>query len=249
MMLDVLKELTASVEHNEPTALATVVQVDGASPAKVGATILLRGDGTTVGTAGGGRLEQAILADARTALAEGKSRLTHYTLREEGDDAIGVLCGGEVRVFVQVFVPRPTLLIVGGGHIGQPLADMARVLNYAVRLVDVREERGTRLDPASVTPHTHIVLITEDYVSDEAALRALIESPAPYIGMIGSRRKCRMVLDHLRADGVPEDLLARVRAPIGLDLGGTTPAEIALAVLAEIEMARHQGCAESRSKR
>ncbi len=106
----------------------------------------------------------------------------------------------------------------GGGHIGRPLAEMARVLNYDVRLVDVREERGTPLDPASVTAQTFIVLITEDYVSDEAALRAIIESPAPYIGMIGSRRKCRMVLEHLRADGVADNLLARVRAPIGLDL-------------------------------
>ena len=159
-----------------------------------------------------------------------------------------MLCGGEVRVFIEVFAPRPTLLIVGGGHIGRPLADIARVLNFDVGLVDVREELGTRLDPASVTPHTYIVLITEDYVSDEAALRAVIESPAPYIGMIGSRRKCRMVLEHLHADGVAEDLLARVRAPIGLDLGGATPAEIALAILAEIEMVRHQGVAISRSE-
>lgn len=246
-MLDVLKELTTSVEHNEPAALATVVQVNGASPAKVGAKILLRGDGSTVGTAGGGRLEQTILADARAALSEGKSRLTHYTLREEGDDAIDVLCGGEVRVFIEVFAPRPTLLIVGGGHVGKPLAEIARLLNYDVRVVDVRAERGNTLDPTAVTAHTSIVLITEDHVADETALRAVIESPAPYIGMIGSRRKCRMVLEHLRVDGVAEDLLVRVRAPIGLDLGGTTPAEIALAILAEIEMVRHQGCAESRS--
>jgi xanthine dehydrogenase accessory factor len=247
-MLNILQQLVAAVERNEPAALATVVEVVGASPAKVGAKILMRGDGATVGTAGGGRLEQAIVADARAALAEGKSRLTHYTLREEGDDAIGVLCGGEVRVFIEVFAPRPTLLIVGGGHIGKPLAEMAHLLNYEVRVVDVRDERGGALDPASITPHTYIVLVTEDYVSDEAALRTVIESPAPYIGMIGSRRKCRMVLEHLRADGVADDLLARVRAPIGLDLGGTTPAEIALAILAEIEMARHQGRAESRSK-
>lgn len=86
-MLEVLKELSARVEHDEPAALATVVEVDGASPAKVGATVLVRGDGTTVGTVGGGRLEQTILADARAALSDGKSRLTHYTLREEGDDA------------------------------------------------------------------------------------------------------------------------------------------------------------------
>lgn len=247
-MLDVLRELVGLIERNRSAALATVVQVAGASPAKIGAKILLRDDGSTVGTAGGGRLEQAILAEARAALDEGKSRLAHYTLREEGDAAIGVLCGGEVRVFIEVFAPRPTLLIVGGGHIGRPLTDMARVLNYDVSLVDVREELGTRLDPESVTPHTCIVLITEDYVSDEAALRAVIESPAPYIGMIGSRRKCRMVLEHLHADGVAEDLLARVRAPIGLNLGGTTPAEIALAILAEIEMVRHQGVAISRSE-
>ena len=269
--MDVLQELVTAREHNKPTALATVVEVSGASPAKVGAKILVRADGTTVGTVGGGRLEQAIVADARAALSEGQSRLTHYTLREEGDDAIGVLCGGEVRVFIEVFAPRPTLLIVGGGHVGKPLAEMARLLNYDVRVVDARAERSSALDSVSVnddassrrsddnssfrlmredvSAHTYIVLVTEDYVTDEAALRAVIESPAPYIGMIGSRRKCRMVLEHLRADGVAEHLLTRVRAPIGLDLGGTTPAEIALAILAEIEMARHQGCDESRSTR
>ncbi len=248
-MLEVWKELTARIENDEPAALATVVEVNGASPAKVGAALLVRGDGTTVGTVGGGRLEQTIQADARAALSEGKSRLAHYTLREEGDDAIGVLYGGEVRVFLQVFSPRPTLLIVGGGHIGKPLAELARLLNYDVRVVDVRAERGQSLDLAEVSAHTYIVLITEDHEADEAALRAVIESPAPYIGMIGSRRKCRTVLDHLRADHVAEELLARVHAPIGLDLGGTTPAEVALAILAEIEMVRHQGCAEARGRR
>lgn len=247
-MLDVLKELVATMEHNESAALAIVVEVNGASPAKVGAKILVRGDGTTVGNAGGGRLEQTIIADARAALDEGKSRLTQYTLREEGEGAIGVLCGGAVRVFIEVFAPRPTLLIAGGGHIGRPLAEIARVLNYEVCVVDARAERGTRLDPVSVTAHTYIVLITEDHVADEAALRTVIESPALYIGMIGSRRKCRLVLEHLRADCVAETLLARVRAPIGLDLGGTTPAEIALAILAEIEMVRHQGVAKPRSE-
>ncbi len=248
-MLIVLKELAASVERDETAALATVVEVTGASPAKVGAKILVRADGTIVGTAGGGRLEQSIVADARVALKKGQSRLVHYILREDGDGAIGVLCGGEVRVFVEALAPRPTLLVVGGGHIGKPLAEMARVLDYDVQIVDVSAERGGAFDPGSVTDHTYIVLITEDHIADEAALRAVIQSPAAYIGMIGSRRKCRLVLEHLRADGVAEQLLQRVRAPIGLDLGGTTPAEIALAILAEVEMARHQGCAASRSMR
>ena len=163
-------------------------------------------------------------------------------------ELIGGWWTGSLALFIEVFAPRPMLLIVGGGYIGRPLAEMARVLNYDVRVVDARDERSTVLDPASVTGYTYIVLVTEDHVSDEVALRALIDSPAPYIGMIGSRRKCRMVLEHLRADGIAENLLARVHAPIGLDLGGTTPAEIALAILAEIEMVRHRGCAEPRSK-
>ncbi len=248
MKSDVWREILAALERNEPAALATIVEVSGAAPITVGARLLLKGDGSTVGNAGGGGLEQAIIADLRTALDENRSRLTHYVLREKGDDAIGVLCGGEVRVFIEVFAPRPTLLIVGGGHIGQPLAEMARVLSYDVRVVDVRAERGAPLDPAGVTAHTYIVLITEDHVADEAALRAVIESPAPYIGMIGSRRKCGLVLERLRTDGLPLALLARVRAPIGLDLGGRAPAEIALAILAEIEMVRHGGSAEPRGR-
>jgi xanthine dehydrogenase accessory factor len=240
-MPDVLKELAAATDRNEPVALATVVEVTGSSPAKVGAKFLVRADGTTIGTAGGGKLEETIIADARAALGEGRSRLTHYALREQGDAGIGTLCGGEVRVFIEVFAPRPQLLIVGGGHVGRPLAELARVLGYDVHVVDVRPERGAPLDPSVVTDRTYIVLVTEDHVNDEAALRALIASPAPYIGLIGSRRKCELILGHLRADGITEDLLARVRAPVGLDLGGTTPAEIALAILAEIELARHGG--------
>ena len=243
-MLDVLKTLTNALEHNQPVVLATIVQVEGASPAAVGMKILVHPDGNAVGNVGGGLLEQAIHKDALAAFQEGQSRFTHYALREEGRDAIGTLCGGEVQVFIEVFMPKPTLLIVGGGHVGQPLAEMARLLGYEVRLGDVRAERGQSFDPASITANTFVVIMTEDAVSDEAILRAALPTPAPYIGMIGSQRKCQIVLSHLRADAVEESLIARVRAPIGLNLGGRQPAEVALAVLVEIEMVRHHGSAE-----
>jgi xanthine dehydrogenase accessory factor len=106
-------------------ALATVVEVKGASPAQVGFKLLVRPDGSAVGNLGGGALEQRVREEAVTALHEGHSRLAHYVLRKEGEDAVGMLCGGEVTVFVEVCQPAPTLLIVGGGHIGQPLAEMA----------------------------------------------------------------------------------------------------------------------------
>jgi len=242
-MLDVLHELTTAIERQEPVALATVVEVKGASPAQVGFKLLVRPDGRIAGNLGGGALEQRVREEALAALQEGRSRLVHYTLREEGSDAVGMLCGGEVTVFVEVYQPVPILLIVGGGHIGQPLAEMARIVGFQVQVVDVRPERATvpQLDPATITPWTYVVLITEDHVTDERALRQVLDTPAAYVGMIGSRRKVGIVFDHLRAEGVSEERLARVHAPIGLDLGGRSPAEIALAILAEVVQVRYGG--------
>ncbi len=248
-MLDVLRELAVAIEQRQPVALATVIETKGASPAQVGFKLLVTADGSKVGNIGGGALEQQVRQEALQAIAEGCPRMAHYALKEEGPDAIGVLCGGEAMVFIEPYLPRPVLLIVGGGHIGRPLAELGRVLDYDVRVADVRPDRATvpQLDPAAVTDDTYIVLITENHATDERALRAVIHTPAAYIGMIGSRRKVGTVLEHLRADGVSEERLAQVRAPIGLDLGGREPAEIALAILAEIEMVRHGGCARPRS--
>jgi len=215
----------------------------------VGFKLLVYADGRKAGNVGGGALEERVRQEAVQAIAEGRPRIVHYRLAEEGPDAIGMLCGGEASVFIEPYLPRPVLLIVGGGHIGRPLAELARVLNYEVSVVDVKPDRATvpQLDPATITANTYIVLITEDHVTDEQALRAVIGTPAAYIGMIGSRRKVGTILSHLRADNVPEERLARVRAPIGLDLGGREPAEIALAILAEIEMVRHGGSGRPRS--
>jgi xanthine dehydrogenase accessory factor len=119
-----------------------------------------------------------------------------------------------------------------------------------VQVVDVRPERADRpqLAPETITADSYVVLITEDHVTDEQALRDVLPTPAAYIGMIGSRRKIGTIIDHLRADGFPDQQLGRVRAPIGLDLGGRAPAEIALAILAEIEMVRQGGSGQPRSE-
>jgi xanthine dehydrogenase accessory factor len=246
---DVLDALRAATAEAAPVALATVVDVQGASPARAGFKLLVRGDGSCLGNVGGGALEQRVREDAVAALAGGQPRLAHYRLTEAGPDALGMLCGGEVTVFIEPFLPKPTLLIVGGGHIGRPLADLAHIVGYAVQVVDVRPERGDRpqFDPTAVTSLTYVVLITEDHVTDEAALRQALPTPAPYIGMIGSLRKIGILLGHLRAEGMGEEALARVRAPIGLDTGGREPSEIALAILTEIECVRHGGSGRPRS--
>jgi xanthine dehydrogenase accessory factor len=196
--------------------LATVVKVRGASPAKVGTQIVLLEDGTTTGTVGGRKLKSVILDDARLTLTESLPRLPKYSLTEKGVDAVGTLCGREVRVFIQPFVPPPQLIIVGSGHIGRPLKGMGEAAGFDVPVVEAEAGRANVQGLASVhlTSDSFIVLITIDHVSDEAALRQVIHSPVHYIGMIGSRHKCETNLGHLRVDGISEDALKHVYAQL-----------------------------------
>jgi xanthine dehydrogenase accessory factor len=242
--------LAEAIQNKQPATLATVIEAKGSTPAKVGAQIILLADGATAGTVGGGKLEAAILNDAKAAFSDGLPKLAHYRLTEQGEDAVGTLCGGEVNVFIQPFRPPPQLIIVGGGHIGHPLKTMGEAAGFDVMVVDVEPGRADVPELASVhlTTDSYIVLITTDHISDEAALRQVIASPARYIGMIGSRRKCETILGHLRADGISDEALARVYAPIGLDLGGPTPEEIAVSILAEVIAVRRGGKVSVRSR-
>lgn len=249
-MSQAILNLSAAITEKRPAVLATVVEVKGASPAKVGAQIVLLDNGTSAGTVGGGKLEASILEDARLALTDGLPRLTHYSLTEEGPDAIGTMCGGEVSVFIQPFLPSPQLIIVGGGHIGRPLKVMAETAGFEVIVVDVEPGRADvpELESVPLTADSFLVLITTDHISDEAALRQVVYSPVRYIGMIGSRHKCESIMEHLRVDGISEAALTRVYAPIGLDLGGPTPEEIAVAILAEVVAVRKGGSGGFRSR-
>lgn len=240
-MSKALLVLANAIERKETAVLATVVEISGASPIKPGAQMTLLADGQTVGTVGGGNLEAAIIADAIQAQQTGHPHLAHYALTTDGPDAIDALCGGDVKVFLQPYLPPPRLVIVGGGQIGRPLQAIGALLDFDVDVVDVQPDRHTAHDLSAVTftPDTYVVLITTDYVSDEAALRTVLQTPARYIGMIGSRAKCSAILAKLTTEGHDETNLQRIHAPIGLHLGGPTPAEIALAILSEIVAVRY----------
>lgn len=213
--------------------------------------MLVLGDGETVETIGGGALEKQVIADALTCLASGVSRTERYELRAQGDHALGTLCGGEATVFLEAHVPDRTLLIVGAGHVGRSLCRCAKLLDYQVVVLDPREDMVTperypeadRLicgDPAhtadlfTISSTTHVVIVTHGHQLDTDALLSVIDSPAAYIGMMGSATKVRTVLAQLREAGVDPGLLDRVHAPIGLDIGAETPAELALCIMAEI---------------
>lgn len=241
-MSNVIHSLSQTMAEKKRAVLATVVNVDGSSPAKVGAQILLFADGTTAGTIGGGKLEADVLKAAQQALESMTPSVHHFGLRETGKDAIGMICGGEVTVFVHPYAPPPQLIIVGGGHIGRPLKIMGEAAGFEVTVVDVQGAKGqvTSLDQVPLNADSYVVIITTGHASDEAALRIALGSAAPYIGMIGSMTKCKTIFQHLKADGYQESDLARVYAPIGLDLGGDAPQEIAVAILAEVIACRHK---------
>jgi len=239
---------------------ATVVRDAGSVPRHAGAKMLVFPDGRTSGTVGGGIFEQLVVRDALAALSAGQSVTKSYSFNPKGtaQDAFGAVCGGRAEVFMEVILPPDRLLIVGGGHCGRALAQAASLLDFSIVVADDREEYSRPLDYAfagveavmhlppdfrglpAADAHTYVALVSKGFPTDEAALRRVIDSPAAYVGMIGSLKKRDTVFNRLRADGVDEALLDRVHAPIGLEIGSDTPAEIAVSILAEIIKVRAQ---------
>jgi len=252
--MDLYRLLADAVDQGKSAALATLIRAEGATPRQVGTKMIVYGDGQIKGTIGGGEMETLVIQGAVDAIRHGTSRLLHYELRDQNAGDPGI-CGGEVDVFVDVIQPRPVLLVVGAGHVAMPVAEMGHICGFRVVVVDDRPDMLTEerfphvedrlvgeivetLQEIPITSLYHIVIVTRGHAHDEDALRAVMGSPATYLGMIGSRRKVQTIFDRLRAAGVDEAQLRRVHAPIGLDIGAETPAEIALSILAEIVMLR-----------
>ena len=244
-------EATAEVldaqEARHPMAL--VVGVSG-SPELVGARVVVRqakgGAKSLVGSFG-----DAVLDDG--ALALGTQRLEEHRASTKGLYELKSASGSTVQVYVEVHYPQPDLVIVGAGHIAQPLCSTGALMGFRVIVVDDRPDFATRerfpeaerivrvdfMDPfADIPIHStsHIVLVTRGHKYDFECLRHLLKTEVepPYVGMIGSRRRIRAAFSQLQGEGMPKDRLSRVRAPVGLDIGAETPVEIAVAVAAEI---------------
>jgi xanthine dehydrogenase accessory factor len=202
-------------------------------------------------------LDSVLINAARDALHEKRSRLRSFEASDAGATMVGAQ-EGNLDVFLEVLARAPRLIVVGAGHIAVPLAALAKLLEFNVTVVDDRvdfanHERFPDADTILLGPYretvrslsvdedTYAVLVTRGHVHDQACLEELLQSQVAYIGMIGSKRRIRTVLDHLHDQGIGDDKLTRVWAPVGLDLGSQTPAEIALAIMAEIVKVRRGG--------
>lgn len=240
-MHHIFDRLQAAIQAEKAVALATITRGQ-----MVGAKMLVFDDSTVEGTLGDPEMERAVAADARELLAMGSSRSRTYQTAG----------GAEVEVFIEVYPSPPTLLIFGGVHTAIPLTRFAKELGFRVRIVDPRGVFATRerfpeadevliehpedfLARTKLDSSSYVVILTHDPKFDEPALLAALDSDARYIGAIGSRQTNAARMERLRRRGIPEAKLERVHAPIGLNIGAQTPAEVALAIMAEIIAAKY----------
>jgi len=255
-----LKELLQLQDAGESIVLATVVKARGSVPRHAGSKMLVYPDRSIKGTIGGGEMESRVVEEAMAALQDGRPRLLPYTLVDpkRGDPG---LCGGEVEIYIEPYNPAPTVLVVGCGHVGRAVTHLAGWLGFRVAVSDDRAEMATpevtpgadlylpgpfdqTLERFQITGNTYIVLVTRNVVLDREILPLLLDTPAPYIGVIGSRRRWRETRRLLLEDGLTEDQIDRFHSPIGLDLKAETPEEIGMSIMAEIVMVRRGGGGE-----
>lgn len=259
--LAVYKALVEAQKNGIPSVLATVIETQGSMPRHEGSKMIVYEDGTIVGTIGGGAMESSVIKTALEVLSTGKARTESYTLNslEAGDPGI---CGGTAKIFIEPLELPPTLLIIGGGHVGKATAELGKWMGFRVILSDDRPQFCSPdyvadLDgyivapPDEVTAHitvnhnTYVVAVTRGLPIDGKLFPPLLATSATYIGLIGSRRRWALTREMLKSDyGVTDADLERIHSPIGLELEAETPKEIAISIISEIIMIRRGGTGE-----
>jgi len=256
MNKEVFAAVAEALDKGEPAALVTIVSTTGSTPQRVGAKMLVFPDGRLVGTIGGGCYENDAFWKAREAITTRKPQLVHYELDDDFAQETGLICGGQMSVYIEPIEPSPELYVIGAGHVGYHLATMAQDVGFQVHVVDDREKFASRerfpnaaevvtediptwLERTPLPAHAYVVIVTRGHNNDLDALRALAARDLRYLGLIGSRAKVARITDQLLSEGLPADALKQVHAPINLDIGAVTPQEIAVSILAELIAVKH----------
>ena len=249
-MGDLYEDILQIRSRGEAAALATMISVEGSTPRKQGAKMLICESGQTEGTIGGGLMEKIVCEEAEKVIENGISKLVHVDLT--GKEPEDMICGGLATVYIEAIIPKPVIYIMGAGHIGSCLVKIAKMLDYRVVVCDNRSEyanserfpeadeiRANEYDQIfpqlSVGMSACIVIVTHKHTHDQLVLQWALGTKAKYIGMIGSKRKKEQVFNNLIAAGFSkEDIEKRVYSPVGLDIGAETPAEISISIIAQI---------------
>ena len=249
--MDVFDELVRLRNLGQKCALATIVGVRGSIPSFQTAKLLVREDGSMAGTIGGGCVEAEVWNAAREVIQTEKPRNMSFSLGQDAAYDNGLICGGQLEVFVECITPQPAALIFGGGHISKSLAKVLDLAGFRVSVIDNREAYANRerfpeaadvyaeeyedvYPKLSVNESTYIVIVTRGHRDDMRVLRWAVDTRARYIAMIGSKRKTIGVIKELEKEGIPRAAFDRVYAPMGLEIGAISPEEIAISVGAEM---------------
>ncbi len=235
----------------EPAAMVTVVATEGSTPQKAGARMVVFGDGRIVGTIGGGCLEAEMSWRAREAIGGRRPKLVSYDLTPDQAGEDGLVCGGRMQVFIEPIEGTPVLCLFGAGHVAQPLAGMAKACGFRVEIADDRVKFANRerfpgadaivIDDFTAAaarmtlgPNSYAIVVTRGHKGDAEALQTVLGRGLRFVGLLGSRPKVVHIFAALEEKGVPREELARVHAPLGLEIGAQTPEEIAVSILAEM---------------
>ena len=251
MSQEVFEALNQALERGEEAALVTIVSAQGSTPQRVGAKMLVFPDGRIVGTIGGGCYENDAFWKAKEAIQTRKPLLVKYDLNDDFAQEAGLVCGGQMQVYIEPLESTPRLYVIGAGHVGFHLAKLATTIGFRIHVLDDREkfaneERFPQADEvvvetipdwlghADIPSSAYVVIVTRGHRHDLDALRALAVRDLRYLGLIGSKAKVKRIYDALLAEGMPLECLQRVHAPVGLDIGAVSPEEIAVSILAEL---------------
>ncbi len=251
MVRDLYEEIVELRRRGERAALATIVTRKGSTPRKDPAKMLVYEDGRQLGSIGGGCTEAEVCREALMVMRTEKPRLLSFDLTEDDAEESGLLCGGIMEVYVEAILPDPMLYIFGAGHVGQCVAQAAKTIGFKIAVVDDRikyanserfpsaeafyvdswEENFRKL---AITDSCYILIATRGHNYDLACLRFALTTPAKYIGLLGSRRKTKLLYEALEREGVNSSSFERVYAPVGIEIGSETPEEIAISIVAEL---------------
>jgi xanthine dehydrogenase accessory factor len=248
-----LAELNAA---EVPFAVATVIKISGSVSAKTGAKSIIDGNGETLfGWVGGGCAEEAVREAALESLRDGQTRIVPLDLDDE-ILGVGMPCGGTMEVYVEPYKPRPELMIIGHGRIAEVLAELAHTVHFSITVNDSGATREafplaehliiSDLDfsKMQVGPQTYVVVVTQ-HKGDQHSIKKALEGEGPYIGLVASTKRAKLVFEYLLDEGVSPEELKRVHSPAGLDFAGTTPEEIALSIVGEMVAIRRGGSGKS----
>jgi xanthine dehydrogenase accessory factor len=249
--MDIFDEIIRLRKLGQKCALATIVQVRGSIPSFESAKLLVREDGSMLGTIGGGCVEAEVWNAAREVIETEKPKHLNFSLGQEAAYDNGLICGGQLNVFVEPVIPQPSAFIFGAGHISKSLSKVATLAGFRTVIVDDRDSFANRdrfpeadeihageyesvFPRLSINETSYIVIVTRGHRDDMRVLRWAVDTQARYIAMIGSKRKVISVIKELEKEGIPAAAFERIFAPMGFEIGAITPEEIAVSVVAEM---------------